>query len=93
MDRRHHDVTWRFVAKLHDPLAQIRINDLDPFCLEMRIETAFLGQHRFAFDDPPNVLVTQERANDFIMFIRVARPMDGGTGALGVRLEFEPELG
>ena len=43
---RHHDVARRLVAQLHDALAEVGIDYLDAVLFQIRVQPAFLGQHR-----------------------------------------------
>ena len=49
VDRRHDHMAGRLVCQLDDPLAQIRLDHLDPGCLEVVAEEDLLGDHALAF--------------------------------------------
>ena len=49
---RHDDVARRLAGQLYDPLAQIRIHDLDAALLQEGVQVAFFRQHRLALDHP-----------------------------------------
>ena len=45
MDGRQHNVTGRLFAQLHDPLAQIRINDSNAAIFQIRVQVTLFSQH------------------------------------------------
>ena len=93
VDGRQHDVARRLVAKLHDPFAQIRVNDFDAVLLEIRIQVAFLGEHRLALDHPLHAVLLQDLEHDAVMLFGIARPMHDGSQPRGSRLELLEVIG
>ena len=76
MDRRQHDMTGRFLAKLHDPFAEIGVDDFDSVLFEERIEVTFLGQHRLTLGDAGDSVLLQDAQHDLVMGGSIARPVD-----------------
>ena len=68
-------MTWRFFAQLNDPLAQVRIDNLDSVLLQKRIQVTFFCQHRFAFHDPTDIMLLKYLQDRLVMLTRIARPM------------------
>ncbi len=87
MNRRQHDMAGRFMRQLHDPLAEVRIGHVDTQRLQMRIEPALFGQHRFAFDDMTRPVFTKQPRDDAIVFGGIGRPVH--FDAVGFRLRFK----
>ena len=75
VNRGQHDVAGRFAAQLHDPLTQVGVDDLDPL-LQVVVQTTLFGQHRLALDDPRRAVVSQDPQHDFVVLVRVGRPMN-----------------
>src|SRR5690242_11712179 len=69
------DVARWLVAELHDPLSEIRVDHVDAAVLEVGIETAFLGQHRLALDEPLRAARRENLVDDLVMLIRIACPV------------------
>ena len=88
----HHDMAGGFAPKLHDSLAEIRVDDFDTLGFEVGIESAFLGEHRLALHDMANATVPQKAGDDFVVLVRISRPMNDGSGGGRVLFEFTPEF-
>jgi hypothetical protein len=83
----HDDVARALLAKLHDALAQISVDDFDAARLEIRIEVALLGEHRLALDQPLDAALLQQPVHDAVVLAGVARPVHLRPQPDGVALE------
>jgi hypothetical protein len=76
VDRGRDDVTRMLMSELDDPLAQVGVGDLDAERFEMRVEAAFFGEHRFAFDDAGSTVTLDDAGDDAVVFRGIAGPVD-----------------
>src|SRR3954469_16103190 len=83
----HHDVARRLLEELHDPLAQIGVDHLDPALSEVRVQVALLGEHRLALHEARDAMPAEDPVDDPVVLVAVARPVDVRTVGEGVALE------
>jgi hypothetical protein len=60
VDDGHHDVRRVIASKLHDPLAQIRFDDVNAGSFEVLVELDFLADHRLRLDRAAYALRSRE---------------------------------
>ena len=89
-----HNVARRLIPKLDNPLAQIGIYHLDSVLNQVRIQVAFLRQHRLAFDDARSALLLNNIENNGVVLRRISGPVHmhaiglrGGLKLLQVQVE------
>ncbi len=70
-----HDMARFFFAQLHDALAQVGIDHLNPMFKQVLIQVAFLGEHGFAFDHGLHPIFFQDTQHDLVVFQGIHRPM------------------
>src|SRR5690606_5343363 len=75
------------VAKLHDPLPKVGVDDFNPMRFEIRIELALLGEHRLALDDAAYATVAEQTMDDAIVLRAIGHPMNLDSMTLGIALE------
>lgn len=83
----------RLAEQLHDPLAQVAIDDLNAVVFEKRVQMAFLGEHRLALDHPAGIVSLENVEHDLVVLVGVAGPMHHGAQTRGVGLELFEILG
>ena len=66
----------RFLAQLHDELAQIGLDHFKAPLLHCGVEMDFLGGHCLGFHDDLRVFLSQEAEDDFAALLRVAGPVN-----------------
>src|SRR6516165_1569807 len=65
----------RLVIELLDAFAEVGLDHLDVALFEIRPHIAFLGQHRFAFDQSLRAMRGEDVIDDLIVLTGIARPM------------------
>ncbi len=74
--RGKHEVIRRFLAELHDELAEVGLDDFAARLLHRVVQMDFLGSHRLGLHDDLRVLLAQDAEDDLAGLLRVACPMD-----------------
>ena len=93
MDRRHDDVTGRFLAELHDAFAKIGVGDFDATRLKVRIQMALFGQHRLRFDEPRYAMLRENLMDNGVVLGGIASPVDLDSIRHGIALKLLQVIG
>ena len=90
VNRRQHDVAGRLVPQLHDPFAQVGVDDFDAVPLQVRIQVAFFGEHRLALDELLHAVSLQDLQHDLVVLGGIAGPVHVGAQPRGVAPRIAP---
>ena len=93
VQRRRDDVRRPFARHLHQELAQIGFNHLDPVAFQRRVELNLLGRHRLALDHHLHVVVIQHPQHRRNGVRRICWPMHDGPNRFRSRRELLDQLG
>jgi hypothetical protein len=93
MNRGQHDVAGRFLSKLHNAFAEVRVDDVNSVFFQERIEMTFFGQHRLAFHQPRTLMPLQNAEHDLIVLMSIRGPVNDDAILRGVGFKLFQILG
>ncbi len=91
VDGGHDHVGRAFVPQLDDPLAQVRLRDLQAQGLQVVVEQRLLGGHGLGLDDALDARLLRDAADDLVGLLAGLGHVHGDAHALGVLLELLEE--
>ena len=93
MERGDDNVRRLISAKLDDEIGEIGLERFYAGRFESGVQVGLVGSHRLHFDHFGFLVGLDQARNDFVGFVRIARPVDVATGGEAVAFElFEIEI-
>ena len=87
------DVARPDMHQLDNPFPEVAFHCLDSVFFEERVESAFFGQHGFAFYEKPGLMFLKYFEDCFPVFLSIRGPMYHRSVCCGVFLEFRQQFG